>query len=397
MSEPTSSAKGSIPSAGDFLGLRRPRILQVSAFFAAHGGGIEAVADTLARHLAASGAEIIWMAGGTPNERPVELPANGFTTEQAVSIDPIERSLGIPFPVWGFGSVVRLWHQVGRADIVHLHDYLYMPTLVAAICARLRRKPVVLTQHIGDIPFSSSIAHTLLKMLNHSVGTLVLASACQVIFVSRSVQDYFQAFVRFRRAPRLIANGVDSIRYHPVTREAKQAGPVKLLFVGRFVEKKGIALLRHCVSLPGTRWTFVGRGPIDPSDWNIPTADTRILGAMRAEQVVPHYQQADLLVLPSTGEGFPLVVQEALACGTPVLVSREVAEAFPIKDERCVFDVELRVPEPAYALRDAVRSLVKAPGRLASARPHAQVLATQWSWESCSQQYRAIYDEQLAR
>ena len=42
-----------------------PKILQVSAFFPAHGGGIEAVAGHLAAAMAPRGVQLVWMAGGS--------------------------------------------------------------------------------------------------------------------------------------------------------------------------------------------------------------------------------------------------------------------------------------------------------------------------------------------
>ncbi|MFT3818378.1 MAG: hypothetical protein QM750_12215 [Rubrivivax sp.] len=66
-----------------------------------------------------------------------------------------------------------------------------------------------------------------------------------------------------------------------------------------------------------------------------------------------------------------------LACGTPVLVSREVALAFPARDERCVFDVDLQVADPAAMLRQALDTLAAYPARLRAARSAARQLASQ--------------------
>lgn len=368
------------------------RLLQVSAFFAGHGGGIEAVADQLARRLAVQGFEVRWLAGGAAAEAPGDLPP-GLTCERAASCDPIERTLGLPFPLWGPRSVAKLWRAVGWADVVQVHDYLYMPTLLALLFAALRRRPVLLTQHIGDIPFRSRAARALLRALNRSVGALALHRAEQVVFVGRPVMVEFEAHVRFRRPPLLLPNGVDHERYRPAQRTTSPV-PVELLFVGRFVEKKGLPLLRAATRLDGARWTFIGWGPIGPATWSDEErAGHRLLGRLPAAEIVPHYQRADLLVLPSTGEGFPLVLQEALACGTPVLVSTEVFEAFPSSDPRCVFHVELRGTEPAKALRRRLAELVAQPALLAAARPHAAALARQWSWVECVARYAALHRE----
>jgi glycosyltransferase involved in cell wall biosynthesis len=48
---------------------------------------------------------------------------------------------------------------------------------------------------------------------------------------------------------------------------------------------------------------------------------------LRGENLAELYQASDVFVLPSTGEGFPLVVQEAIACGLPVVCGAETAAA----------------------------------------------------------------------
>lgn len=359
------------------------RVLQVSAFFPAHGGGIEAVAGALASRMQTQGVTLSWMAGGPRQEWPDVWP--GTSVEGVPTWDPLESRLGLPFPLWGHTGLARLWRRIGEHDLVHVHDFLYMPSLAALLFATLRGKPVVLTQHIGDIPYRSRAARGLLGLLNHSLGALALRRAAQAVFVGTPVQHYFEGFVRFRQPACLIPNGVDHARFHPPA--AAPQGELRLLFVGRFVEKKGLALLNACTDLPGARWTFVGDGPLPPA------TGPRVhrAGRLGAAEVARQYRQADLLVLPSTGEGFPLVVQEALASGTPVLVSTEVFEAFPSVDERCVFHVELRGAAPAQALRQRLEALLAEPDRLRQARVAATALADQWDWDVTVQRYAELY------
>lgn len=359
------------------------RVLQVSAFFPAHGGGIEVVAGALATRLAEAGVTLHWMAGGPPQERPATWP--GATLDAVPHWDPLERRLGLPFPIWGLASLARLWRSVGEHDVVHVHDFLYLPTLAAMLFAALRGRPVVLTQHIGEIPFRSRGARALLRGLNRSLGAFVLRRVSRAVFVGQPVQRYFERFVRFRQAPHLIPNGVDHGLFHPAG--SPPQGELRLLFVGRFVEKKGLPLLHACLNLPGARWVFAGSGPLPPPAG----AQVELAGRLSPADVARQMREADLLVLPSTGEGFPLVVQEALASGTPVLVSTEVFEAFPSVDERCVFHVELRGDAPALALRERLSALLADPVALRSARAHAAALARQWDWTLTAQRYADLY------
>lgn len=361
------------------------RLVQVSAFFPAHGGGIEAVAGALAARLGDAAVSLHWTAGGPREEWPGSLPR--VTVDAEPAWDPLERRMGLPFPIWGPRSIARLWRRVGQGQVVHVHDFLYLPTLVAMLIAMLRRRPVVLTQHVGEIPFRARWARSLLALLNRTLGAFVLSRVSQVVFVGLPVQRYFNRFVRFKRLPCLIPNGVDHALFHPPA--ATPQGDLQIVFVGRFVEKKGLRLLHLCLDLPGTSWTFVGTGPLAP----LASANVRLTGRLNATQVAEQLRQADLLVLPSTGEGFPLVVQEALACGTPVFVSTEVFEAFPHVNEACVFHAELRGAAPEQALRNRLQEILAAPERLREARSASVALAQQWDWDVTVQRYANLYRE----
>ncbi len=245
-----------------------------------------------------------------------------------------EQILGFPYPLWGPSGLVRLWRAVRHCDLVHLHDSLYMGNFIAYLYARILRKPVVVTQHIGMIPYSRWILRELLIFANRTLANFVLRGCDRCIFISEKVQNYFARFVIFKHNPLFISNGVATAMFKPVNRDQRQCLRVELglpidkrimLFVGRFVEKKGLPIIRLLAEwFPDCEWVLIGWGPEEPATWGFP--NVRSLGLMERSRIVPYYQVADLLVLPSLGEGFPLVVQEAMACGTPALISEDTAQ-----------------------------------------------------------------------
>ena len=364
-------------------------VVQVSPFFPSHGGGIEVVAGWLAAEHGAAGQPVVWFAGlGSGDSVPVVR--QGMTVVPVRYVDPLEAWVGLPLPIWSPQGLARLWREVNGASVVHVHDFLYFPSIMAILMAKMASVPVVLTQHIGELPFRSGVAGKLVSLLNKTLGRLILGSADQVVFIAAPVMEFFGTFVRYRRSPILIPNGVD----HSIYTQGERSGSgavIELLFVGRFVEKKGIHYLRQCLDLEGVRWTFVGKGVLSPDAWTELPSDARVIQDARGDDVVPFYQQADLLVLPSIGEGFPLVVQESLACGTPVLVGEVVARTCPNRDPACVFDVSLDGPDPVHAVRVAIEVLARDRGRLASARTAASRLAAQWSWKGTAAKYREVY------
>jgi glycosyltransferase involved in cell wall biosynthesis len=103
------------------------------------------------------------------------------------------------------------------------------------------------------------------------------------------------------------------------------------LVVGRLVEAKGVtALLDHWSRIPaGARedWSlvFVGDGPLAEA---VRAAGRRDPGAIAhcpavsPERIASLYAASDLLVFPSLGDPWGLVVNEALASGLPVACSR---------------------------------------------------------------------------
>ena len=230
---------------------------------------------------------------------------------------------------------------MGRAEILLLHDCLYLANIVAFLAARWRGTPTIVIQHIGFIAYRNYVLSTCMRLGNTIVTKPMLSSASQVVFISGAIRKFFSK-LRFKSSPDVIFNGVDTGLFRrpegsetiPTLRREfglPENGTV-ILFVGRFVEKKGISVLKHMVNQrPAWTWAFAGWGPLDPTSWNV--ANVRVFSGLWGSSMAALYRCCDLLVLPSTGEGFPLVVQEALASGIPVVCGKETLEADPAMKE----------------------------------------------------------------
>ena len=304
------------------------RLLTVSNFFDSHRGGLEIVAGQLARQLAGKGFDVTWLA--TKSTPPPTEPGR----VRAVSVgawNVTERRLGVPFPFLGLGAIGRLVREIRRSDAVLLHDSLYPISMVTAVAARLSRRPLVVIQHIGQVPYRNPVLRLMMAAANRCVARPLLARASQVVFISAFVRAFFSG-VRFARPPELIFNGVDAETFRPGDRAAARQhlgldpSASVALFVGRFVDKKGLHLLQRMArSRPGIQWVFAGWGVIDPTAWGL--ANVKVYSDLSGPGLAQLYQAADLFVLPSQGEGFPLVIQEALAWGLPVICGAETAAA----------------------------------------------------------------------
>lgn len=307
-------------------------ILTISHFYEAHGGGIERVAGQLCRQFARQGATPQWAASASD-----ALPAGDLKVIALRCIDPLEKLTGLPMPLPGPGAIWALQDAVRRSDAVVIHDALYATSILGMIIAKLHGKPVVLIQHIAAIPFRSPALRLLMRLANLVVTRPMLWAADVRIFISDTVRhDLLGTPARYPY--KLLFNGVDSaIFYPPTPSEAGRNLPAnthlspcarRILFVGRYVEKKGLAVLRALAAArPECQFLLVGSGPLRPAEWGL--GNVYDLGVQPPAALAELYRGADLLLLPTVGEGYPLVIQEAMASGLPVVCGAPAHRADP--------------------------------------------------------------------
>lgn len=120
----------------------------------------------------------------------------------------------------------------------------------------------------------------------------------------------------------VIPLGVELVRFRDS--KPRRTPGLKILFAGKLSETKGFDLLLQAFervrrASPEATLRVAGQGR-----WPGPLGAAIECGRVAHDELPEVYSAADVLVLPSRLDGFGMVVSEALACGTPVLVSDRV-------------------------------------------------------------------------
>jgi len=118
-----------------------------------------------------------------------------------------------------------------------------------------------------------------------------------------------------------------------IARRAQVGGPLRLLFVGNLIPRKGLhTLLTAVAKLPPQSWQLdvVGETAVDPAYYQTIqrqiaaaglTARVKFWGALDNEALAARYRHSQLLVVPSSYEGFGIVYLEGMGFGLPAIGS----------------------------------------------------------------------------
>jgi glycosyltransferase involved in cell wall biosynthesis len=300
------------------------KVLLVSHYYPPHVGGIENVVHSEARHLTNAGVEVTVLTSG---ERSSVTDEDGVRVVRVRAWNGLERKAAVPFPVMGPQLLRRALRWVRWADVVHIHDAFYLTSWAALTAAKLTGTPTVATQHVGLVHHDSAAVGLVQKAVYATAGRLLMRSARCVFTMNSDVAAFVRGLGARPERVRHLPNGVDTALFRP-NRDAAEQGAererlglprdgVLVLFVGRFVPKKGFDLLLAADD-PGYRLVFAG-GPPEA----LARADDHAiyLGSLPPADVAAAYRACDVFALPSTSEGFPLTVQEAMSSGIAVLTT----------------------------------------------------------------------------
>lgn len=300
--------------------------LVVSHLALPHVGGVENLVDLEIRALANAGHSVTLVTSdGTGSGSEPNYPSS-VRVIRVRAWHGLERRFGIPYPLFSPRLLSVLWSEVRRADAVHAHGFLFLGSVLAMIVAKLQGKPSILTDHGGIQKFASKPATLLARLGAETLGRLTAMLADRAVTYNSRIAATLAKFRR-RNDVELLFNPVDPALFFPPTDEERSEsrrklgwdGRPRVLFVGRLIATKGVPLL---LSVARPDWELVFCGPGDASILEpLPRAGIEYLPPRPQAELRALYHASDVLVLPAeVREGFPLVVQEALTCGLPVVL-----------------------------------------------------------------------------
>ncbi|MFZ9620911.1 MAG: glycosyltransferase [Prochlorococcaceae cyanobacterium] len=292
----------------------------------------------------------------------------------------------------------RLHHQLGDIDLLHVHALFAFPSTTAMLMARCAGVPYVVST-IGQLcSWSLQQSPTRKRLMLALIERANLAGAA-ALHVTTTAEAQQTAALQLPVPCLEIPLGVMAPPLLP-SGGGQPPTPQRLLFLSRLHPKKQLENLLEALALlrrrqPQLSWQLQIAGRGEPVyEAALQQLALRLglerqchwLGFVEGQAKWQLLAQADWLVLPSAAENFGIVVIEALAAGTPVLLSPEVALA-PAVQAANAGRVCSSEPEQLAAVLAQVLSHPDAQWRL-----RARALAVeQFSWPAIAERFAAAY------
>jgi D-inositol-3-phosphate glycosyltransferase len=297
-------------------------VIFVSYTFPYIGSGIGNVALIQAEHLAKLGHSVTLVSSNVPNTK-LEFIKNNVNHIKLPALTFLEK-FNVPVPLFIFN--LKVIKEIRDADIIYVHDIMYPSSFLATLLTMIYRKKLFVTVHVTHVSYTSILLNLIETAISNTIGIFILACAKKVIVINNNFKKD-QLLKKFEHKLVYLPNGVDSKLFKPICKGSKEKLKLKynlptnkpiVLFVGRLVPKKGYDIL---LKANDSKYfiVFVGKGRVP--EYNENDKNVIFLGHRTQEELSELYQLADVFILPSHSEGFPLSVQEAMSSGLPIILS----------------------------------------------------------------------------
>jgi glycosyltransferase involved in cell wall biosynthesis len=260
-------------------------------------------------------------------------------------------------PVRRYLVVARLWLKARPRRMFTFH---YTPTLWPALAIRLLpgRDLAFYVEKTWDTWVRRSRLKERLKS--------VLFSRADVVFSPGGDGEHYVRTYRPEGEVRFLPHVIDLDAFAPARSRRVPAANLRLLYLGRYVPEKGLKDLMETIDHLGedghVELRMVGSGPMraELESWAAGCAvPVRVEGFIQQGDLLPVMAGADVLIFPTLGDPYGLVVSEAMAAGMTVISTSAAGEiAERLTDGPAAPRGVIVPPGDPAALASAVKRLV---------------------------------------
>jgi glycosyltransferase involved in cell wall biosynthesis len=291
-------------------------------------------------------------------------------------------------------------------DIVHIHSGTPPGCIAGYLYAKMKKKKYILSYH-GDLfeGFGGPLKASVVKFFNQYVYPKVLRDASIITALSNQYLAHSKLLKNYEHKTVIIPNGVNLEEFDiSISKEEcrrKLGLPLDkkiILFVGDITPWKAPHVLIKAMkevlkSVPESFLVIVGQGRIKTKLEELSTKseikkNVMFPGFIKGEELITYYKSADVFVLPSFEESFPMVLLEASASGLPLIVSNLKSFESIVKDgyngffTRTGNDRDLATKIIYLLENEEVRKRI---GR------NARQKVKEFSWERVAEETKKIY------
>jgi glycosyltransferase involved in cell wall biosynthesis len=317
------------------------KILQViPAFYPAHAyGGTVEVAYRISRELVRRGHEVtVYTSDSLDKYHRLKSGVSEIDGIKVYYFKTLNNRLAWNDRlIFTIGILPQLRRNINSFDVVHLHSYYTFLNIATHHYAKKHNIPYVLQAHGSVLPIFQK--QRLKKFFNLFWGYRIIKDTSKVIALTKTEAEQYKKMGVDENKIEIVSNGIDMPEYDNLPNRGKFRRKYSIgddekiiLYLGRIHKIKGIDLLVETFSdlikeLNNVRLIIAG-----PDDGFLSTLKgqiedlklgnkTLLTGPLYERDKLEAYVDADVYVLPSVYETFPVTVLEACACGTPVIVT----------------------------------------------------------------------------
>jgi len=308
-------------------------------------------------------------------------------------------------PLTEVGSTVRLAQRFQGVDVILF--YLGAPAILPIVLGRLFRKKSVFVVTGMEVREIRVKQRNVLLRASLSQASVIYRSVCFHLVHRLGVESpsmiESHGLTKYRNKVRVFGTRyVDAAAFRPERPFHERENVVG--YVGRLSQEKGVlnfveAIPRVLASDGRIKFLIVGDGllknRIEERIRQQSVGDKVTLTGWVPHEKVPEWlNRLRLIILPSYTEGLPPLVQEAMACGTPVLATPVGGIPDLIKDGETGFLLEDNSPE---CIARRVLEVLNDPRLPEVSHRASAFIREHYSRECVTQQWREVLEELVKR